>query len=59
FEFKLYNCQTDSAYQCVAELGELGLAQFLDLNEEMNSYQRKFVNEIRRCEEMERKLSGS
>ncbi|EYC02843.1 hypothetical protein Y032_0097g2969 [Ancylostoma ceylanicum] len=49
--------QTDSAYQCVAELGELGLAQFLDLNEDMNSYQRKFVNEIRRCEEMERKLN--
>ncbi|VDK56319.1 unnamed protein product [Cylicostephanus goldi] len=49
--------QTDSAYQCVAELGELGLVQFLDLNEEMNAYQRKFVNEIRRCEEMERKLN--
>ncbi|CAD6196647.1 unnamed protein product [Caenorhabditis auriculariae] len=48
--------QTDSAYQCVAELGELGLAQFLDLNEEMNSYQRKFVNEVRRCDEMDRKL---
>ncbi|CAJ0604918.1 unnamed protein product [Cylicocyclus nassatus] len=48
--------QTDSAYQCVAELGELGLVQFLDLNEEMNAYQRKFVNEIRRCDEMERKL---
>ncbi|KAK6049071.1 hypothetical protein COOONC_13424, partial [Cooperia oncophora] len=40
--------QTDSAYQCVAELGELGLVQFLDLNEEMNAYQRKFVNEVRR-----------
>ncbi|WKX98049.1 hypothetical protein Q1695_013609 [Nippostrongylus brasiliensis] len=48
--------QTDSAYQCVNELGELGLAQFLDLNEDLNSYQRKFVNEVRRCEEMERKL---
>lgn len=24
--------QTDSAYQCVAELGELGLAQFLDVS---------------------------
>nr|CBI70492.1 vacuolar ATPase a subunit [Haemonchus contortus] len=48
--------QTDSAYQCVAELGELGLAQFLDLNEEQNAYQKKFVNEVRRCEEMERKL---
>uniref|UniRef100_A0A1I7SYE9 V-type proton ATPase subunit a n=1 Tax=Caenorhabditis tropicalis TaxID=1561998 RepID=A0A1I7SYE9_9PELO len=49
--------QSESAYQCVAELGELGMAQFIDLNEEQNSYQRKFVNEVRRCEEMERKLN--
>ncbi|CAJ0957685.1 unnamed protein product, partial [Mesorhabditis belari] len=48
--------QTDSAYACVAELGELGLAQFRDLNGDANNYQRKFVNEIRRCDEMERKL---
>uniref|UniRef100_A0A8R1HVP5 V-type proton ATPase subunit a n=1 Tax=Caenorhabditis japonica TaxID=281687 RepID=A0A8R1HVP5_CAEJA len=49
--------QSESAYQCVAELGELGLAQFIDLNEEQNSYQRKFVNEVRRCDEMERKIT--
>ncbi|CAJ0581310.1 unnamed protein product, partial [Mesorhabditis spiculigera] len=48
--------QTDSAYACVAELGELGLAQFRDLNAEASTYQRKFVNEVRRCDEMERKL---
>uniref|UniRef100_A0A8L8KU62 V-type proton ATPase subunit a n=1 Tax=Heligmosomoides polygyrus TaxID=6339 RepID=A0A8L8KU62_HELPZ len=30
--------------------------RFVQLNEELNSYQRKFVNEVRRCEEMERKL---
>ncbi|GMS85111.1 hypothetical protein PENTCL1PPCAC_7286 [Pristionchus entomophagus] len=48
--------QTDAAYQCVAELGEAGMVQFRDLNEEMNSYQRKFVNEVRRCDEMDRKL---
>ncbi|CAP23708.1 Protein CBR-VHA-6 [Caenorhabditis briggsae] len=49
--------QSESAYQCVAELGELGMAQFIDLNEEQNSYQRKFVNEVRRCEEMDRKIT--
>ncbi|KAK7003907.1 V-type proton ATPase 116 kDa subunit a isoform 1-like isoform X2 [Biomphalaria glabrata] len=38
------------------ELGELGLVQFKDLNTNVNSFQRTFVNEIRRCEEMERKL---
>lgn len=49
--------QSESAYQCVAELGELGMAQFIDLNEEQNAYTRKFVNEVRRCDEMERKIN--
>ncbi|CAL1536767.1 unnamed protein product [Lymnaea stagnalis] len=48
--------QSEAAYTCVSELGELGLVQFRDLNPEVNAFQRKFVNEIRRCEEMERKL---
>ncbi|VDM44885.1 unnamed protein product [Toxocara canis] len=48
--------QTDAAYACVAELGEIGLVQFRDLNPNVNVYQRKFVNEVRRCDEMERKL---
>ncbi|KHN82106.1 putative V-type proton ATPase subunit [Toxocara canis] len=48
--------QTDAAYACVAELGEIGLVQFRDLNPNVNAYQRKFVNEVRRCDEMERKL---
>lgn len=26
------------------------------MNEEVNAFQRKFVNEVRRCDEMERKL---
>ena len=26
------------------------------LNQNINAFQRKFVNEVRRCEEMERKL---
>ncbi|CAF3706439.1 unnamed protein product [Rotaria sp. Silwood1] len=39
-----------------SELGELGIVQFRDLNPNVNSFQRKFVNEVRRCEEMERKL---
>lgn len=48
--------QSEAAYGCVSELGELGLVQFRDLNPDTNAFQRKFVNEVRRCDEMERKL---
>ncbi|XP_049821736.1 V-type proton ATPase 116 kDa subunit a 1-like isoform X2 [Aethina tumida] len=48
--------QSEAAYACVSELGEIGLVQFRDLNPDVNLFQRKFVNEIRRCDEMERKL---
>ncbi|ESO84217.1 hypothetical protein LOTGIDRAFT_108161 [Lottia gigantea] len=48
--------QTEASYACVSELGELGIFQFKDLNQNVNAFQKKFVNEVRRCEEMERKL---
>lgn len=48
--------QSESAYNTVAELGELGLVQFRDLNPDVNAFQRKFINEVRRCDEMQRKL---
>ncbi|XP_066935282.1 V-type proton ATPase 116 kDa subunit a 1-like [Clytia hemisphaerica] len=48
--------QTESAYGCVSELGEIGLVEFRDLNPNVNAFQRKFVAEVRRCDEMERKL---
>ena len=48
--------QTEAAYAIVANLGELGICQFRDLNEGRNAFQRKFVIELRRCVEMERKL---
>uniref|UniRef100_A0A674MBS0 V-type proton ATPase subunit a n=1 Tax=Takifugu rubripes TaxID=31033 RepID=A0A674MBS0_TAKRU len=49
--------QSEAAYCCVSELGELGMVQFRDLNPDVNVFQRKFVNEVRRCEEMDRKLN--
>ncbi|XP_076851677.1 V-type proton ATPase 116 kDa subunit a [Brachyhypopomus gauderio] len=48
--------QTESAYSCVSELGEVGMVQFRDLNPDVNVFQRKYVNEVRRCEEMNRIL---
>ncbi|XP_073477576.1 V-type proton ATPase 116 kDa subunit a 4 [Aquarana catesbeiana] len=48
--------QVEAGYCCIAELGELGLVQFRDLNASVNNFQRRFVNEVRRCEGMERIL---
>ncbi|XP_016108511.1 V-type proton ATPase 116 kDa subunit a-like [Sinocyclocheilus grahami] len=46
--------QSGSAYNCVSELGELGIVEFRDLNPNVNAFQRKYVNEVRRCEELEK-----
>ncbi|VDM57905.1 unnamed protein product [Angiostrongylus costaricensis] len=46
----------DAAYNCVGELGKYGNVQFNDLNANKNIFQRTFVREVRRCEELERKL---
>uniref|UniRef100_A0A4W3JNF1 V-type proton ATPase subunit a n=1 Tax=Callorhinchus milii TaxID=7868 RepID=A0A4W3JNF1_CALMI len=48
--------QSASAYDCVSELGESGLVEFRDLNPTVSTFQRKFVSETRRCEEMEKTL---
>jgi len=37
-------------------LGELGLLQFRDMNPEKSSFQRTYANQVKRCEEMARKL---
>ncbi|CAO1942168.1 unnamed protein product [Urochloa humidicola] len=46
----------ESARVAVTYLGELGLLQFKDLNEDKSPFQRIFVNQVKRCAEMSRKL---
>nr|GAT53569.1 vacuolar ATPase 98 kDa [Mycena chlorophos] len=47
---------TEVAHDTVAELGELGDVQFKDLNPNINPFQRSFVGEIRRIDEMGRRV---
>ncbi|KAF8181071.1 V-type ATPase, V0 complex, 116kDa subunit family [Pholiota molesta] len=47
---------TEVAHDAVAELGERGNVQFIDLNPHVNPFQRSFVGEVRRIEEMARRV---
>ncbi|KAG8928109.1 H(+)-transporting V0 sector ATPase subunit a, partial [Tulasnella sp. 417] len=47
---------TEVAHDTIAELAELGNVQFKDLNPEVNPFQRSFVGEIRRIDEMARRV---
>jgi len=49
--------QIEAAHDTVDQLGQLGLVQFKDLNPDVSPFQRNFVNEVKRCDEMERKLN--
>ncbi|KAI6188986.1 V-type proton ATPase subunit a [Aphelenchoides besseyi] len=48
--------EKDAAFHCVVELGQQGVAQFIDLNTNMSVFQRTFVREVRRCTELERSI---
>ncbi|CAN0874857.1 V-type proton ATPase subunit a1 [Linum grandiflorum] len=46
----------ESAHRAISYLGELGLLQFRDMNTDKSPFQRTFVNQVKRCGEMSRKL---
>ncbi|XP_042506301.1 V-type proton ATPase subunit a1-like isoform X3 [Macadamia integrifolia] len=46
----------ESCHRAISYLGELGLLQFRDLNDDKSPFQRTFVNQVKRCGEMSRKL---
>ncbi|GAM28107.1 hypothetical protein SAMD00019534_112830, partial [Acytostelium subglobosum LB1] len=48
--------QIEAAHDTIDELGKIGLIQFQDHNANVNIFQRYFVNEVKRCEDMERRL---
>ncbi|XP_074132324.1 V-type proton ATPase 116 kDa subunit a 3 isoform X2 [Sminthopsis crassicaudata] len=48
---------TAAAYACVSDLGERGLVEFRDLNASLSPFQRRYVGEVRRCEELEKTFS--
>lgn len=48
---------SESAYEVTSQLGELGIVQFVDLNIDTTSYNKYFVGEIKRCNELERQLA--
>ncbi|KAK9799428.1 hypothetical protein WJX73_009975 [Symbiochloris irregularis] len=46
----------ESAHDTITALGELGLLQFKDLNYEKSGFQRAYASQVKRCDEMARKL---
>ena len=48
--------QREAAHHTVLKLGHLGMVMFQDLNKETSAFQRDFSGEVRRCDDMERRL---
>ena len=47
----------DATRAIVTELGELGIAQIKDMNPDVAVYKRTFSDEMRRCEDLNRRLN--
>ncbi|GMT25004.1 hypothetical protein PFISCL1PPCAC_16301 [Pristionchus fissidentatus] len=53
--YQLIMCK-DLAYECIGEIGVEGVVQIDDVNKGMSLFQRHFVRDVRRCDELERSL---
>uniref|UniRef100_A0A7R9Z4K4 V-type proton ATPase subunit a n=1 Tax=Chlamydomonas euryale TaxID=1486919 RepID=A0A7R9Z4K4_9CHLO len=47
---------SEAAHDTVAALGSIGMLQFRDLNPEKSAFQRTYATQVKRCDEMGRKL---
>lgn len=50
------NVPKDDAWNVMNEFGDVGKAQFIDLNKDESPYNLPYTNQIKSCEETERKL---
>ncbi|KIZ03543.1 V-type H+-transporting ATPase subunit I [Monoraphidium neglectum] len=46
----------ESAHDTIGALGDVGLLQFKDLNADKSAFQRTYANQVKRCDEMARKI---
>merc|ERR1719247_292457 len=46
----------NASHKVVAALGKLGSIQFVDLNQDLTAFQRRFVDQVKRCNSLERIL---
>eukprot|EP00879_Flechtneria_rotunda_P014171 GHRR01014808.1.p1 GENE.GHRR01014808.1~~GHRR01014808.1.p1 ORF type:complete len:648 (+),score=178.01 GHRR01014808.1:407-2350(+) len=46
----------ESAHDAIGALGDVGLLQFKDLNADKSAFQRTYANQVKRCDEMARKI---
>lgn len=49
--------QAEAARATVEALGELGLVQFVDLNAHVTAYNRTFVKDLKRCDDIDKSLA--
>ena len=46
------------AIETVEKVGQIGKIQFIDMNDNVSTFERRYANEIKRCEEIERIIRG-